>query len=69
MFRHFPDTGEGDDVDKAQELLTAYFEPQKNRLYDVHKFQEAKQGNNRSISHKIAFANRKLSFPMLILKL
>ena len=49
IFRQFPDPGTDDDVAKAEELLTAYFEPQKNRLYEVHKFRQAKQGASETI--------------------
>ena len=37
IFRQFPDSaGTDDDIAKAEELLTAYFEPQKNHLYEVY---------------------------------
>ena len=49
IFRQFPDPSADDDVAKAEELLTAYFEPQKNRLYEVYKFREAKQGAAETI--------------------
>ena len=38
-----------DDIAKAEELLTAYFEPKKNRLYEVYKFRQAKQGVSETI--------------------
>ncbi|XP_028412511.1 uncharacterized protein LOC114541021 [Dendronephthya gigantea] len=49
IFRHFPDPGNDDDFDKATELLTEYFEPQKNRLYEVYKFRQAKQSDTETI--------------------
>ena len=49
IFRQFPDPGGDDDVAKAEELLTAYFEPQKSRLYEVYKFRLAKQGVSETI--------------------
>ncbi len=49
IFRQFPDHGGDDDVAKAEELLTAYFETQKNRLYEVYKFRQAKQGVSETI--------------------
>ena len=49
IFRQFPDPGTDDDVAKAEELLTAYFEPQMNRLYEVYKFRQAKQGASETI--------------------
>ena len=49
IFRQFPEPGADDDVAKAEELLTAYFEPQKNRLYQVYKFQQAKQEASETI--------------------
>ena len=38
IFRQFPDPGDDDDLAKAEQLLTDYFEPQKNRLYEVYRF-------------------------------
>lgn len=49
IFRQFPDPGEDDDVAKAEQLLTDYFEPQKNRLYEVYKFRQATQGESETI--------------------
>ena len=49
IFRQFPDPGEDDDFAKAEILLTEYFEPQKNRLYEVYKFRQAKQVESETI--------------------
>ncbi|XP_028417254.1 uncharacterized protein LOC114541657 [Dendronephthya gigantea] len=49
IFRHFPDPGNDDDFNKATELLTEYFEPQKNRLYEVYKFRQAQQSDTETI--------------------
>ena len=38
ILRQFPDPGDDDDLAKAEQLLTDYFEPQKNRLYEVYRF-------------------------------
>ena len=43
IFRQLNDTGEDDDYERAKTKLTEYFEPQKNRHYEVYKFREAKQ--------------------------
>ena len=49
IFRQFPDQGNDDDIAKAEELLTAYFEPQKNRLFEVYKFRQSQQGESETI--------------------
>ncbi|XP_046858634.1 uncharacterized protein K02A2.6-like [Xenia sp. Carnegie-2017] len=49
IFRQFPDPGEDDNFAKAEILLTEYFEPQKNRLYEVYKFRQAKQVESETI--------------------
>ena len=49
IFRQIPENGNDDDFDKATELLNAHFEPQKNRLYDVYEFRQAKQGNAETL--------------------
>ena len=43
IFRQLPDTGEDADFDTALAKLNEYFEPQKNRVYEVYKFHQAKQ--------------------------
>ena len=49
IFRQFPDPGTDDDIATTEEFLTAYFEPQKIRLYEVYKFRQAKQGVSKTI--------------------
>lgn len=49
IFRHFPEPGADDDIARAEELLTTYFEPQKNRVFEVYKFRQAQQGMSRTI--------------------
>ena len=45
----FPDPGNDGDFDKATQLLSEYFEPQKNRLNEVYKFRQAQQGDTETI--------------------
>ena len=49
IFRHLPDTGDDDDFDAALVKLNEYFEPQKNRVYEVYKFRQAKQQPQKTI--------------------
>ena len=49
IFRQLPNTGEAKDYKKAVEKLTEYFEPQKNKLYEVYKFRQAAQQSNETI--------------------
>ena len=50
IFRQLPETGTDDDYETAKAKLKEYFEPQKNRRYEVFKFREAKQeANDRNI--------------------
>eukprot|EP00794_Sanderia_malayensis_P006385 gene6385-biopygen5284 len=43
ILQPIPNTGDADDYSTAKAKLTAHFEPQKNRRYEVFKFREAKQ--------------------------
>ena len=45
---HFPDPGNDDDFDKATQLLSEFFGPQKNRLYEVYKFRQAQLGDTEA---------------------
>ena len=49
IFRHFPEPGADDDIARAEQLLTIYFEPQKNWVYEVYKFRQAQQGMSETI--------------------
>ncbi len=49
IFRQLPNNGNDDDFGTAVEKLTAYFEPQKHRLYDFYQFRQAKQGNTETL--------------------
>ena len=49
IFAQLHDTGNADAFDTAKQKLTAYFEPQKNRRYDVYIFRKAFQGPNETL--------------------
>ena len=49
IFRQLPDTGEDDAFDTAVTKLTSYFEPQKNKLFEVYAFRKAVQGPNETL--------------------
>ncbi len=41
IFRQLPDTGTDGEFDTALTKSNEYFEPQKNRLFEVYKFRQA----------------------------
>ena len=43
IFRQLPNTGTAADYKTATDKLTEYFEPQKNRRYEVYRFRQATQ--------------------------
>ena len=47
IFRNLEETGE--DFDTAVAKLNDFFEPQKNRLFEVYKFRQAVQGQSESL--------------------
>jgi len=49
IFKQLPDTGDADAFDTAKTKLTEYFEPQKNRRYEVFCFRQAKQEQGESL--------------------
>ena len=49
IFSQLADTGNADAFDTAKQKLTAYFEPQKNKRYDVYVFRKTLQGPNETI--------------------
>ena len=49
IFRQLPETGNTNDYKIAKDKLRDYFEPQKNRRYEVFKFRQAKQEPNETL--------------------
>ena len=49
IFKQLHDTGDADAFDTAKIKLTEYFEPQKNRRYEVFCFRQAKQEQGESL--------------------
>ena len=49
IFKTLPDTGEAKDFQKAVDALTHYFEPDKNRIYQVYLFRQATQQSTESM--------------------
>ena len=49
IFRQLNDTGDDSEYELAKTKLTEYFEPQKNRRYEVYKFREAKQEQSETL--------------------
>ena len=49
IFRQLPDIGDDADFETALVKLNEYFEPQKNRVYEVYKFRQAKQQPHENI--------------------
>ena len=49
IFRQLADTGDAHDYKIAKDKLRDYFEPQKNRRYEVFKFRQAKQERNETL--------------------
>ena len=51
IFAQLSDVGGETDFALAKEKLTQYFEPQKNRRYEVYRFRELKQGEQESLDN------------------
>ena len=49
IFTQLEDTGTADAFDSAKQKLTAYFEPQKNKRYDVYVFRKTMQEPNETL--------------------
>ena len=49
IFRQIPETGTDSDYKIAKDKLTEYFEPQKNRRYEVYRFRQAVQEPNETL--------------------
>ena len=51
IFSQIPDTGDAADYELARDKLTAYFEPQTNRRYEVYKFRQTRQEQGETLDH------------------
>lgn len=49
IFRQLLETGTDSDYKVAKDKLTEYFEPQKNRRYEVYRFRRAVQEQNETL--------------------
>ena len=49
IFKQFSDAGTEADYDTAKNKLTRYFEPQKNRRYEVYRFRQANQEKQETL--------------------
>ena len=49
IFKQLPDTGADEDYDVATAKLHEYFEPQRNRRYEVYRFRQATQERNETL--------------------
>ena len=49
IFKTLPDTGDEKNYEAAVNALTAYFEPEKNRIYQTYMFRQASQQDNETI--------------------
>ncbi len=49
IFKQLQDTGNEDDYTLAKEKLREYFEPQKNRRYEVYCFRKATQESHKTL--------------------
>ena len=49
IFRQIPDTGPNTDYEKAKQKLKTYFDPQKNRRYEVYRFRQATQTDSETL--------------------
>ncbi|XP_028411669.1 uncharacterized protein K02A2.6-like [Dendronephthya gigantea] len=49
IFKTLPDKGDEKDYEAAVNALTAYFEPEKNRIYQTYMFRQAAQQDNETI--------------------
>ena len=58
IFDQLTETGQDDDYKLAKQKLTAYFEPQQNRRYDVYKFRQTQQDPEKhSITSRLDLEN------------
>ncbi len=49
IFAQLPGTGDENDFELAKQRLSEYFEPQKNKRYEVYRFRETKQGDQETL--------------------
>ncbi|CAB4030355.1 Hypothetical predicted protein, partial [Paramuricea clavata] len=49
IFKQIPETGTDTDYDIAKQKLKAYFDPQKNRRYEVYRFRQTTQEHNETL--------------------
>ena len=49
IFENIPDNGTDDDYDKCKLRLTEYFEPVKNKEYEIYQFRQARQGMSETL--------------------
>ena len=49
IFKQIPETGTDADYEIAKQKLKQYFDPQKNRRYEVYRFRQTTQGDNETL--------------------
>jgi hypothetical protein len=49
IFKQIPETGTDTDYNIAKQKLKAYFDPQKNRRYEVYRFRQTTQEHNETL--------------------
>ena len=49
IFKQIPETGTDEDYEVAKQKLKAYFDPQKNRRYEVYRFRQKPQEDNETL--------------------
>ncbi|CAB4039327.1 Retrovirus-related Pol poly from transposon, partial [Paramuricea clavata] len=49
IFKQIPETGTDTDYDITKQKLKAYFDPQKNRRYEVYRFRQTTQEHNETL--------------------
>ena len=49
IFKQIPETGTDEDYEVAKQKLKAYFDPQKNRRYEVYRFRQTTQEDNETL--------------------
>ena len=49
IFKQIPETGADEDYEVAKQKLKAYFDPQKNRRYEVYRFRQTTQEDNETL--------------------
>ena len=49
IFKQIPETGTDEDYEIAKQKLKAYFDPQKNRRYEVYRFRQTTEEDNETL--------------------